>query len=159
MGFDYELVLQLIVFGLVEGGLYALVASGLSLTYGVMKILNIAHGEFLMIGAYVMFWLFTLAGVSPLTSLVATVPLMFMLGLLIFKIVIVPLERVGSSHIVERSSLIAFFGILIVFQNAALMSWSADYRVVSYLQNPVGFLFFNISVNRLVVLGISVAII
>jgi len=159
MGFNYELYLQLIVFGLVEGGLYALVASGLSLTYGVMKILNIAHGEFLMISAYLMFSLFALAGISPVASLVVTAPLMFMLGLLIFRVIIVPLERVGATHLVESSSLIAFFGILIVFQNAALVMWTADYRVVTYLQNPIGFLFFNISVNRLVVLGISIAII
>jgi branched-chain amino acid transport system permease protein len=111
-----------------------------------------------MIGAYVMFWLFTLAGISPLTSLVVAAPLMFMLGLLIFKLVIVPLERVGASHLVERSSLIAFFGILIVFQNVALVSWSADYRVVSYLQNPtVSILqYFDKSPRRP---GISVAII
>jgi branched-chain amino acid transport system permease protein len=159
MGFDYQLFLQLVVFGLVEGGLYALVASGLSLTYGVMKILNIAHGEFLMIAAYLMFWLFTLAGISPVVSLVVTAPVMFLLGLLIFKVIIVPLERAGARHLLESSSLIAFFGILIVFQNAALVVWSADYRVVTYLQSPVSFLFFNISVNRLVVLAISIAII
>ena len=59
MAFDYRMFLQLVAFGLVDGGLYALVASGLSLIFGVMKILNIAHGEFLMIGGYLMFWLFT----------------------------------------------------------------------------------------------------
>jgi branched-chain amino acid transport system permease protein len=159
MGFSYQIFLQLVVFGLVAGGLYALAASGLSLIYGVMQILNIAHGEFLMIGAYVMFWLFTLAGVSPLISIGVTAPLSFVLGLLIFKVVVAPLERAGSRHLVERSTLIAFFGILIVFQNLALVLWAADYRIVTYLQKPLRFLFFDISINRLVVLGISIAII
>ena len=159
MGFNYQMFLQLIVFGLVAGGLYALVASGLSLIYGVMKILNIAHGEFLMISAYFMFWLFTLSGVSPLLSIIVTAPLMFGLGVLIFKVAVNPLERVGSRHLVERSTLIAFFGLLIVFQNTALVLWSADYRVVTYLFNPLRFLFFNISANRIVVLGISIAVI
>jgi len=159
MGFNYQMFLQLAAFGLVEGGLYALVASGFSLIYGVMKILNIAHGEFLMISGYVMFWLFTLAKVSPLVSIVVTAPLMFVLGLLIFKVIVIPLERVGLRPLVERGTLIAFFGILIVFQNAALVLWSADYRVVTYLANPLRFLFFSISVNRIIVLGISVAII
>lgn len=159
MGFSYQIFLQLVVFGLVAGGLYALAASGLSLIYGVMQILNIAHGEFLMLGAYVMFWLFTLAGVSPLISIGVTAPLSFVLGLLIFKVVVAPLERAGSRHLVERSTLIAFFGILIVLQNLALVLWSADYRVVTYLQKPLRFLFFDISINRLVVLGISIAII
>jgi len=159
VGFNYQMFLQLIVFGLVAGGLYALVASGLSLIYGVMKILNIAHGEFLMISAYFMFWLFTLSGVSPLLSIIVTAPLMFGLGVLIFKVAVNPLERVGSRHLVERSTLIAFFGLLIVFQNTALVLWSADYRVVTYLFNPLRFLFFNISANRIVVLGISIAVI
>lgn len=159
MVFSYQMFLQLVVFGLVAGGLYALVASGLSLIYGVMKILNIAHGEFLMIGAYVMFWLFRLAGISPLLSILVTTPLLFGLGLLIFKVVIVPLERVGSRHLVERSTLIAFFGIMIVLQNTALVLWSADYRSVTYLVEPLHFLFINISANRVVVLGISIVIV
>ena len=159
MSCNYQMFLQLIMFGLVAGGLYALVASGLSLIYGVMKILNIAHGEFLMISAYFMFWLFTLSGVSPLLSIIVTAPLMFGLGVLIFKVAVNPLERVGSRHLVERSTLIAFFGLLIVFQNTALVLWSADYRVVTYLFNPLRFLFFNISANRIVVLGISIAVI
>jgi branched-chain amino acid transport system permease protein len=159
MEFNYQMFLQLAAFGLVEGGLYALVASGLSLIYGVMKILNIAHGEFLMISGYVMFWLFTLAKVSPLVSIVVTAPLMFLLGLLIYKVIVMPLERVGLMPLVERGTLIAFFGILIVFQNTALVLWTADYRVVTYLVNPLRFLFFNISVNRIIVLGISISII
>lgn len=159
MGFDYQIFLQLGVFGLCAGGLYALAASGLSLIHGVMKILNIAHGEFLMIGAYVMFWLFTLAGVSPIISILVTAPVTFALGLLIFKLVIAPLGRAGSIYLVERSTLIASFGILIVFQNLALVLWSADYRVITYLHKPLSFLFFDISINRLVVLGISIVII
>lgn len=159
MGFDYRIFIQLILFGLVAGGLYALAASGLSLIYGVMQILNIAHGEFLMIGAYVMYWLFTLSGLSPLLSIAVTAPLTFVMGILIFRVVVAPLERVGSRHLVERSTLIAFFGILIVLQNLALVLWSADYRVVTYLQKPVRFLFIDISINRIIVLGISIVII
>ena len=159
MGIKLEIFIQIVIFGLVAGGLYALAASGLSLIYGVMQILNIAHGEFLMIGAYVMFWLFTLAGVSPLWSMAVTAPMMFVLGLVVFKVVVIPLQRVGSIHLVERSTLIAFFGILIVVQNLALVLWTADYRVVTYLQKPLRFLFLNISINRLVVLGVSIVII
>ena len=92
-------------------------------------------------------------------SIAITAPFMFGLGLAIFKVAIAPLERVGSRPIVERSTLIAFFGILIVFQNTALALWTADYRVVTYLANPLRFFFFNISANRVVVLGVSIAII
>ena len=159
MDLNYQIFLQIIIFGLVAGGLYALAASGLSLIYGVMQILNIAHGEFLMIGAYVMFWLFTLADVSPLWSMAVTAPMMFVLGLVVFKVVVIPLQRVGSSHLFEMSTLIAFFGILIVVQNLALVLWTADYRVVTYMQKPLRLFFLDISINRLVVLGVSIVII
>lgn len=155
MGFDYELFLQLIVFGLVEGGLYAVVASGFSLVYGVMQILNIAHGEFLMLSAYATFWLYTLFNVSPLLSLLITIPFMFCFGLIIFRIVVLPLEKAGSRNLVEKSTLIAFFGLLILLQNTALVLFSADYRSITYLLNPVRFFFISISLNRLVVLGVS----
>ena len=62
-------VVQLLLFGVVWGGLYALIALGLNLIFGVMKILNIAHGELLMLGAYLAFWLFTLWHVSPLLTI------------------------------------------------------------------------------------------
>lgn len=159
MGFNYQIFLQLTVFGLVAGGLYALVASGFSLIYGVMKILNIAYGEFITISAYIMFWLFTLAGINPLISILITTPSMFGMGLLIYKLIVAPLQKRGSGHLLEGSSLIAFFGALIVLQNMCLVLWSADYRVVTYLNTPFRFLFFSISVNRLVVMGISILII
>ena len=159
MVFNYQIFLQLIVFGLVEGGLYAVVASGFSLIYGVMQILNIAHGEFLMLSAYAMFWLYSLFGISPLVSLVITTPFMFGLGLLIYKVVIIPLEKTGLRHLIEKSTLIAFFGILILLQNTALVLFSADYRSVTYLLKPLHFFFISISANRVIVLGVSIAII
>jgi len=155
----FEFLAQTFVNGINIGALYGLAAVGLSLVFGVMKILNVAHGEFLMISGYVMFWLFKLGKVSPLVSIIVTAPLMFVLGLLIFKVIIMPLERVGLRHLVERGTLIACFGLLIVFQNTALVLWTADYRVATYLLIPLRFLFFNISINRIIVLGISIAII
>ena len=62
-------VVQLLLFGVVWGGLYALIALGLNLIFGVMKILNIAHGELLMLGAYMAFWLFALWQISPLLTM------------------------------------------------------------------------------------------
>ena len=82
------IALQLTLFGLVWGGLYALTAHGLNLIYGVMKILNIAHGEFLMLGAYVTFWLLQLAGVSPLLSVFVAGPATFALGVVIHALIV-----------------------------------------------------------------------
>src|SRR5262249_32742283 len=101
------IVLQLTLFGLVWGGLYALTAHGLNLIYGVMKILNIAHGEFVMLGAYTTFWLLTLAGVSPLLSVLVAAPAAFLLGLLIHAVVVAPLVRASGGSVValEQSTL------------------------------------------------------
>ena len=71
-----SLLPQQIVFGLLVGSLYGLAAAGLSLIFGVLKILNVAHGELIMIGGYSSFWLFALLGVDPFLSLLLTLPIM-----------------------------------------------------------------------------------
>ena len=154
------IALQLTLFGLVWGGLYALTAHGLNLIYGVMKILNIAHGEFVMLGAYTTFWLLTLAGVSPLLSVLLAAPAAFLLGLLIHAVVVSPLVRASGGSVValEQSTLIVFFGVLMIIQNSALFFWTADYRVVEYLGATVGWGDVRIAANRLVVLAASVIV-
>ena len=154
------IALQLTLFGLVWGGLYALTAHGLNLIYGVMKILNIAHGEFLMLGAYVTFWLLQLAGFSPLVSVLVAAPGTFLLGLLVHAVVVRPLVRASRGSIVqlEQSTLIVFFGVLMIIQNLALVLWTADYRVVEYLGGPVGWGPIRIAGNRLVVLVASLVV-
>lgn len=151
--------LALFINGAVWGGVYALVAMGLNLVYGVMKILNIAHGEMVMLGAYFAFWLFTLWKLSPLVSAVLILPLMFVLGVLLQRLVVDPLARGNASvEAVERASLVAFFGVLLILQNMALSLWGTDYRIVSYLSTPIRFLDLAISANRLVILAISLAV-
>jgi branched-chain amino acid transport system permease protein len=153
-----EVYLQLIVFGLVWGGLYALTASGLNLVVGVMKILNIAHGELLMLGAYTAFWAFTLGGVHPIASVLITGPLLALAGFLIHVVIVRPIVRVSPTvERLERSTLIGFFGVVIVIQNAALLLWTADYRVINVLQNPVPVL--NVSAARVAVFAISIALV
>ncbi|MBI2880823.1 MAG: branched-chain amino acid ABC transporter permease [Candidatus Tectomicrobia bacterium] len=149
--------LQITLFGLVWGALYALMANGLNLVYGVMKILNIGHGELLMLGAYTTFWLFTLWGVNPILSLVASAGLLFLLGLAIQQSVVRPIIRIsaGSIEFLERGTLIAFFGVLLFLQNGALLLWTADYRVISYLTRPISAGGLFIAPVRLIVLGVG----
>src|SRR5947209_16290215 len=71
---------QVIISGVLLGAVYALLAIGLNLIFGVMRVINIAHGDLMMLGAYSTYWLFTLWGVNPLVSLVIVIPLMFALG-------------------------------------------------------------------------------
>jgi branched-chain amino acid transport system permease protein len=148
--------LQLLLFGIVWGGLYALIASGLNLIFGVMKILNIAHGELLMLGAYLAFWLFSVWHVSPLLSVPIAALAMGALGLIIQKILVEPVgARTRTSEGFENATLIVFFGVLLILQNAVTLLWTADYRVINYMSEPVSLGPVSIAANRLVVLAIA----
>jgi branched-chain amino acid transport system permease protein len=156
---DLSTVLQVLLFGVVWGGLYTLIATGLNVIYGVMKILNIAHGELLMLGAYLTFWLFTLWNVSPVVSMPLAAVAMFILGVVIQKILIEPLMvRSKSLAAFENATLIIFFGVLLILQNVAMLLWTADYRVLSYLNEPVSLGGLSVAANRLLVAGVALAV-
>lgn len=114
---------QLIISGILIGGVYALVSLGLTLIFGVMRIVNFVHGDFLMLAMYLAFWAATLAGWSPYASLFVIAPLLALLGAGIYWGVL--RLAVRKSH---EASILATIGLSIIIQNAALMAWSADYR-------------------------------
>lgn len=116
---------QALVSGLLMGGLYALISIGLTLIFGVMRIVNFAHGDFMMLGMYVTYWVFTLYGIDPYLSLVVTVPLLFVTGAVIQKFLI---NRVLEAP--QASQLFLTLGVMLIVQNAALLLWKADYRAV-----------------------------
>jgi branched-chain amino acid transport system permease protein len=118
--------LQPIVDALLLGGLYALMAIGVSLCFGIVRIVNFAHGEFIMLGAYGSFWAFTLLGVDPLISLVPVMLLGGGLGFLLFKLCV---QRVLAAP--ELNQILLTFGLSLVLQNVAVMSWSGDPRSVT----------------------------
>jgi branched-chain amino acid transport system permease protein len=123
-----------------------------------MKILNIAHGEMLMLGAYTAFWAFTVWGVNPVLSVVLTGPLLFVFGVLVYTVLLAPILRTNPTpDRLEKSTLIGFFGVLIVLQNSALLAWTADYRVLTVLQSPIPAL--SMSVGRVAVFGMSVGLV
>ena len=156
---DATTFLQLLLFGVVWGGLYALIATGLNVIYGVMKILNIAHVELLMLGAYMSFWMFTLWNVSPLVSLPLVAVAMFVFGIVIHKTLITPLvAHSASMEAFEYATLIVFFGVLLILQNVALLLWSGDYRVISYATEPVSLGPVSVASNRLIVLLVALAV-
>src|SRR4030042_964099 len=78
-------ILDVLIAGLLLGGLYALIAMGLSLQYGVARVLNIAHGEFMMLGALITWWLFTMFGINPLACLAICGPLTFVIGFILHR--------------------------------------------------------------------------
>src|SRR5512135_1014841 len=107
---------QTLVFGLFTGGIYGIAAVGLALVFGVLKMLNVAHGELLMIGGYVSFWLFSLAGIDPFLTLLISAPLLFLLGVLLNQVVFRFVAKFDVESKIKNSLLISF-GLVLILQN------------------------------------------
>ncbi|MFH1950492.1 MAG: branched-chain amino acid ABC transporter permease [Pseudomonadota bacterium] len=151
--------LDVVVGGLIMGGIYALIAVGLSLQYGVGRVLNVSHGEFIMLGAFATWSLYTFLGISPLVSLVICGPALFIVGFLIHRTLFQYLR--GKSESIGAfadSSLLASFGLLFIIQNIALIIWKADIRGYSYLDSSVSLFGSLFSANRLIALLFAVGI-
>jgi branched-chain amino acid transport system permease protein len=128
---------QVIINGLLKGGLYALMAMGMSMIWGVMNIINIAHGSFIMLGAYVTYWLFTGFGMDPFVSLPLSMAIIFLLGWVIQKYLI---NLVVQADIFI--TLLLTFGIELLINNLALLFWTADVRKVQVGYGAANFQFF-----------------
>jgi len=121
-----EILLQSLVSGILIGLIYALVAVGLTLIFGVMDIVNFAHGEFLMFGMYSAFWLFALYSLDPIYTLPLTMVLLFGLGALVYQLVI---RRIAEAPML--SQIFTTFGLMILFRGIAQFLWKPDFRTVS----------------------------
>jgi len=148
--------LDVAIAGLLMGGIYAIIAVGFSLQYGVARVLNVSHGEFIMLGAFITWTLFTICGVNPLVSLV-------IVGLFIlYRIYFNPLRASSPSvGAFEGSSLLATFGLLYIIQNVAIIIWGAEVKgyASQYLTSSINILGAVFPTNRLVSLGFAIAII
>jgi branched-chain amino acid transport system permease protein len=128
-------ILNIVIAGLLMGGIYALIAMGLSLQYGVVRVLNVAHGEFIMIGAFITWVMFTMFGINPLLSLVIVGPFTFIIGFILNRTLFTSLRNKSSSaDIFEANSMLATFGLLFIIQNIALIIWGADLRAYSFIR-------------------------
>jgi len=152
-------ILNILIGGLLLGGIYALIAMGMSLQYGVARVLNIAHGEFIMIAAFGTFSLYTVAGINPLICLVIIGPITLIIGFLIHRSLFYQLSlKAPNPDAFAASSILASFGLLFIIQNIALMGWGADYRAYSYLNEGVNIGGAIFPANKLVILGFAVGI-
>ncbi|HEX9118218.1 MAG TPA: branched-chain amino acid ABC transporter permease [Anaerolineae bacterium] len=126
--------MQTIVNGLLLGGLYAAVGLGFSLVWGVMNVINIAHGAIIMLGAYTSYWLFRLYGIDPFLTLPASMLLLFALGYVIQRYIINSVVKTGIFM-----TLIITWGLNLMLVNLALLLWKGDYRSVTTLYAGTGF--------------------
>ncbi|HUL30850.1 MAG TPA: branched-chain amino acid ABC transporter permease, partial [Thermodesulfobacteriota bacterium] len=104
--FNPVVILQSMVSGLLMGGIFALFGVGFSLTWGVMKVINIAHAAFGILASYIAYWGLTLYGIDPMLSLVLSLPLLFVTGLVVHRFLVQPITR--SRDIVVASMVLTF---------------------------------------------------
>jgi len=123
-----EMIGQVIISGVLSGALYSMVALGLALIFGVMRVINIAHGPLLMLGSYVTFFLYSRLGMNPFLTVPVAMAVLFVVGMLlqrtlVFRVVDAP----------ELSSLLLTFGISIALVNVAQNLFTSDLRAVEYI--------------------------
>jgi len=149
-----RLWIEIVISGLITGGIYALVAMGLNLQYGLMRILNVSHGEFLMLGAYLVYWAHLVTHLSPFVFLPPLLVGLFGVGLVVHRLCFRRLaETTPEVEAFEARSLLVGFGLMFVVQNVALLVWGADLRGYQYLSNTVSIAGVGFTANRLVAFG------
>ncbi|MEM3357126.1 MAG: branched-chain amino acid ABC transporter permease [Candidatus Bathyarchaeia archaeon] len=150
--------LDLLIGGFTLGAIYALISAGLNMQFGVTSILNVAHGEFLMLGAYVTYFLFVSFGVDPLISLVITGPLFFFLGTIVERVVLRRLFIRISTEEAVALSLLACFGLQFIFQNVGLILFGATEKGYLYATQMLDIGGANFPLNRIIVCVVSLII-
>ena len=148
--------IELIFSGLITGGIYALVVRGLNLQYGLMRILNIAHGEFLMLGAYLTWMVQTSFGISPFLMIPVSFVVLMGMGLLIHWLCFRRLTATSSNiDIFEARGLMVSFGLMFLIQNLVSAIWGGELRGYDYMAEPVVMGQAQFAGNKLVVFAMA----
>jgi len=147
-------IFQSLINGLLIGGVYSLVAIGLNMIFGVMKIVNFAHGSLMMVGMYVCYWAVRLAGIDPYLSILLTVPLLFVLGAVLQRFLINPIINAP-----EHNQLLLTLGVSLFLENLAVFLWSPDYRVLQTGYAQINFYFGDISISLVRVLAFLISMV
>jgi branched-chain amino acid transport system permease protein len=121
-----ETFVQSVVSGVLTGSLYAMIAVGLTIVFGVMRIINLAHGEMVMLGMFGAYWSYTLFGLDPFLSIVIWAPVMFAAGMLIQRFLLRDVIPKG-----ELNTLLYTAGLSLLIANLALFFWTGDYRTLN----------------------------
>jgi branched-chain amino acid transport system permease protein len=152
-------VFSTLISGLLMGGIYALIAMGLSIQYGVARVLNIAHGEFIMFSAFITWALFTSFKINPLISLVIAGPIMAIVGYALYRTIFNHIRvTTGSWGAFESNSMLAAFGLMFIIQNIALQIWTGAMKGYSFLRKGINIGGVAVEENRLVALAAALVI-
>jgi branched-chain amino acid transport system permease protein len=134
--------LQSLLSGVLIGGAYALIGVGLTIIFGVMRIINFAHGDLVMLGMYASYFLFTLGNVDPFVSIVFVFPLLFLFGAILQKTVI---NKVLNA--LPQNQILLTIGIGLILSNTMMLLFTSDYRIISTTYSSGSFRVGEISVS------------
>ncbi len=144
------ILFEVLLNGLILGGMYGLIALGLNLQYGIARLLNLSYGEFFMGGAFAAFWTLMLWKWNPLSSLLISIPVSFAANWLIYRYLLLPLiRRAADQDALDADVVLVTFGLLFVFQGLALANWGGEYRGYTFLAVPVRLMGADLALNRL----------
>jgi len=148
-----------LILGLVLGGTYALLALGLTLQYGIARIMNLAYGELTLIAAFAVVAFFGAAGLPPLVLLPLVAAGGYAFGWVLYQVMMRPLvARSGGGGRLEVDSILATFGLLFLIQGVLLVTFGSNFTSLSYLERGVNVLGVSVALNRLIAFGICVAV-
>jgi len=122
----FNVLMQSIISGILVGGVYALIGIGLTIIFGVMRVINFAHGELMMVGMYMTYFLFTLAGIDPFVSIVITIPLMFVFGGILQKVFI---NRIIGT--LPQNQILLTIGLGLIMSNSIMLAFTSDYKILT----------------------------
>jgi branched-chain amino acid transport system permease protein len=150
-----ETLAQAVVSGVLTGALYAMIGIGLTVVFGVMRIINLAHGEMVMLGMFGAFWGQALWKLDPFLSLALWAPLMFAAGMLLYRFLLRPILPGG-----ELNGLLYTAGLSLLLANLALFAWTGDYRTIqlSYGQQPVRPFGISVAIPQALAFALALAI-
>ena len=117
---------QSVISGILVGGIYALIGIGLTIIFGVMRVINFAHGDLLMLGMYATWLAFTRLGIDPFVAIVLTAPLLFLWGAFLQKVFI---NRVLNA--LPQNQILLTIGLGLVMSNSVMLAFTSDYRILS----------------------------
>ena len=150
-----ETLAQSVVSGVLTGALYAMIGIGLTVVFGVMRIINLAHGEMVMLGMFGAFWGHSLWRLDPFLSLLLWAPLMFAAGMLLYRLLLRKILPGG-----ELNTLLYTAGLSLLVANLALFAWTGDYRTINlaYGQQPVRPLGIAVAVPQAAAFALALAV-
>jgi branched-chain amino acid transport system permease protein len=157
MDVSFDLLVNAVVAGLLLGGFYAAVTAGISISFGMLDIVNIAHPGFVILGSYIAYFLSTSFGIDPIIASIIMLPVFFALGALIYQVYYLSFEKRGQESL---RGLAFFFGVLFITEVSLVLVFGADYRHVeaAYIGPSIHIGFIDLPLRMLVPCLVSLAL-